>query len=322
MVDALKTLLLRSLDYAGVFPPAQLPMNDAIAEFARCLEDNNEWFMARFVLPAARIGEFAQCSRAPLAEAAATHKPWHATGLLRSSSSIDEAISILRSDLSLLRGLIQSHPEALTVDSCELPLPEEVLTTHDQEIARGFLAAARRIFEEFNFQVPVFWEVNLSKSFEHVALAAHQANVVHPGTVGLKFRTGGLTAAAIVSPENLARAFRVAQTVRVPFKLTAGLHLAMRHFDSGVGAEVFGFLNVFCAAVLGWTHQLSETELRLMLEEKDSRAFGFAADGISWKKYTASIAQIRSVRADGLRSFGSCSFQEPIDDLKTLNLIH
>jgi hypothetical protein len=297
-------------------------MNDAINEFSRCLGDHHEWFMARFVLPAARIGEFAQCSRSQLAEAAATHKAWHATGLLRSAASIDEALAILRSDLSLLRGFVQSHPDAVVVDSCELPLPEEVLNSHDQEIARGFLAAARKIFEEFNFHIPVFWEVSLAKSFDHIALAAHHANVVRPGEVGLKFRTGGLTAAAIVSPENLARAFRVAQTMRVPFKLTAGLHLAMRHFDSAVGADVFGFLNVFCAAVLGWTHQLSETELRLMLEEKDPRAFGFAADGISWKRYTASIAQIRSVRADGLRSFGSCSFQEPIDDLKTLSLIN
>lgn len=321
-MDALKTLLLRSLDYAGVFPPAQLPMNDAVSEFSKCLCDRNEWLLARFVLPAARIGEFAQCSRASLAEAAATHKPWHATGLLRSAPSIDEALSILRSDLSLLRGLIQSHPDALVVDSCELPLPEEVLNTHDQEIARGFLVEARKVFEECNFHVPVFWEVNLSKSFEHFARAAHQANVVRPGEVGMKFRTGGMTAAAIVGPENLAHAFRLAQSERLPFKLTAGLHLAMRHFDSAVGADVFGFLNVFCAAVLGWTHQLSETELRLMLEEKDPGAFVFSAEGLAWKKHSASISQIRAARADGLRSFGSCSFREPMDDLQTLNLIH
>lgn len=321
-MDALKTLLLRSLDYAGVFPPAQLPMDDAINEFSRGLASPAEWLIARFVLPAARIGDFAQLSRAQLAEAAATHKPWHATGLMRSAASIDEALSILHSDLALLRGLIQSHPEALVVDSCELPLPEEVLCTHDQEIARGFLAAARKVFEESGFNVPVFWEVNLSKSFEHIALAAHQANVIRPGEAGLKFRTGGLTPAAIVNPENLARAFRLAQVERVPFKLTAGLHLAMRHFDSAVGADVFGFLNVFSAAVLGWTHQLSETEIRLMLEEKDPAAFVFTVDGLAWKKYSATIAQIRSVRADGLRSFGSCSFLEPIDDLKNLNLIH
>lgn len=321
-VDALKALMLRSLDYAGVFPPAQLPMNDAVKEFVRCRQDKNEWFLARFVLPVARIGEFVQLAGAELAEAAAVHQPWNLTGLIRSGASIDEALAVLRSDAKLLRGLIDTHPDALTVDSCELPLPEEVINSHDQEIARGFFAAALKIFDENNFHGPVFWEVNLKKSFEHVALAAHHANLLQAGRVCLKFRTGGLTAASIVSPENLARAFKVARDGHVPFKLTAGLHLGMRHYDSSVGADLFGFINVFAAAVLSATHSLSETEIQLMLEEKDSAAFVFASGKLSWKNYEAGVTEIRNARTSGLRSFGSCSFFEPIEDMKKLKLLN
>lgn len=320
-MNAVKTLMLRSLDYAGIFPPAQLPFKDAIEEFSRCRRDADEWLLARFVLPAARVGEFAQLASGELAEAGATHQPWHVTGLLRTGASIDEALNILRSDAQILRGLADSHPGCLVVDSCELPLPEEVLTTHDQELARGFIAAALEIFDEMNFRGPTFWEVNLAKAFEHFALAAHQANLLQTGRTCLKFRTGGLNASAIVSPENLAHAFLIAQRERVPFKLTAGLHLAMRHFDTSVGADVFGFINVFSAAVLGWKYNLSLTELKLILEEKDSVAFKFDSDGLVWKKYSASIADIRAVRSEGLRSFGSCSFFEPIEDLKQLKLL-
>lgn len=321
-MNAVKTLMLRSLDYAGVFPPAQLPMNDAIKEFARCRLDENEWFLARFVLPAARIGEFAQLAREELAEAAATHQPWHLTGLFRTAASIDEAFSVLRADAHLLRGIVDTHPEALVVDSCELPLPEEVLASHDQELARGFFAAALKIFDDAHFHGPIFWEVNLNKSFEHIALAAHQANLFSPGRLCLKFRTGGLTPAAIVSPDHLARAFRIARQERIPFKLTAGLHLALRHFDSAVGADLFGFLNVFAAAVLDWTHALSETELKLLLEEKDPQAIQFTPEGLKWRQYLATISDIRQVRLHGLRSFGSCSFYEPIEDLKHLKFLN
>lgn len=320
-MNALKTLMMRSLDYAGVFPPAKLPLNDAVSEFVACLRDENAWLIARFVLPVGQISEFAQVAHPALTEAASSHQPWHVTGLLRTKPSIDDALAQLRADVELLRGFAHAHPSAIVVDSCELPLPDEVLNSHDQEIARGFLAEAERVFDEAQLAGALFWEVNLAKSFEHIALAVRQSNHLTSGRMGLKFRTGGLTADAIVSPAHLARAFRVAQQERIPFKLTAGLHLALRHFDAAVGGELFGFLNTFSAAVLGWKHELSETELRLLLEEKNPAAFELTEQGLKWKNYQVSIADIRAIRADGLRSFGSCSFHEPIDDLKSLKLL-
>jgi hypothetical protein len=320
-VNAVKALMGRALDYAGLFPPAKLPMNKAVEEFASCLRDPEAWFLARFVLPASRSGELAQAAGGLLAEAAQTRLPWHLSGLIRSAPSIVESLDLMRSETVLLRGLLDSHAGALELDALELPVPEELSGTHDQELARSFFTEAYRIFAESHFGVPVFWEVNLRKPFEHVALAAHNANESAPASVCLKFRTGGLTPDAIVSPEILAHAFRVVQQHRIPFKLTAGLHQAMRHYDASVGADVFGFLNVFCASVLGWTHHLSETELRLLLEEKNSAQIRIHPDGIAWKTYQASIADIRQVRTVGLKSFGSCSFYEPVDELKSMKLL-
>lgn len=321
VVDALKALMSRSLDYAGLFPPAKLPLNEAIAEFAAIRNDPNSWFLVRFVLPAVRSGDFAQEARAQLAEACTDHNPWHITTLLRTGPSITDALELLRSESLLLRGLLDSHSGAVVVDSCEVPLPEEVINSHDQELARSFLNEAYKILDDLQLKMPIYWEVNLNKSFEHVAFAAHHLNLSEAGRACLKFRTGGLTASAVVSAEVLAHAFWLAQQQRVPFKLTAGLHLAMRHFDPAVGTNVFGFLNVFSAAVLGWTHQLSETELKLLLEEKSANALEFSSEGLAWKNYKASITDIRNVRSIGLKSFGSCSFYEPIADLKNLKLI-
>jgi hypothetical protein len=321
LVDALKALMSRSLDYAGLFPPAQLPLKSAIEEFAQIRADENEWLVVRFVLPALRISEFSQEARGALAEASLRRTPWHISGLIRSAAPISEALDLLRSEASLLRGLCDSHAGALVLDSLELPLPDEVANSHDQDLARGFFQEAIKILDELQLRVPMFWEVRCEKSFEHVALAAFHLNRTEDSRICLKFRTGGLTPQAIVSPESLAHAFRLTISHQVPFKLTAGLHLALRHYDGQVGTELFGFLNTFCAAVLGWKHMLSETELALLLQEKSLANFKFTNDSLSWKHYTASISEIQSIRTNGLKSFGSCSFYEPIEDLKKLSLI-
>jgi len=321
-VDALRALMSRSLDYAGLFPPAKLPLNSAIAEFDALRTDPHEWFLVRFVLPAARSGEFAQEARLQLAAAAEAHRPWHLTALVRSGQSIGEALEFVRSDCQLLRGVLDSHPEAVVLDSFEMPLPDEILSSHDQELVRSFFQQAYKIFDEFHLKLPIFWEVNLNKSFEHIARAAYHLNLHDPGRACLKFRTGGLVPAAIPSPEKLAHALHLTAQHRLPFKLTAGLHLALRHYDPAVGTDVFGFINVFSAAVLAWTAQLSATEIQLMLEQKSLQDFQFTHAGLAWKNHRASIADIRQVRTAGLRSFGSCSFREPVEDLIQLQLLN
>ncbi|MEN9528679.1 MAG: hypothetical protein RI932_552 [Pseudomonadota bacterium] len=320
-MDALRALMSRALDYAGLFPPAKLPLDEAIKEFAELRQDPHEWLLVRFVLPAARAGDFAQEARLQLAAASDSHRPWHLTALLKSGPSISEALEFIRAECHLLKGLLESHADAVVLDSFETPLPEEILESHDQELVRSFFQQANKIFDEFQFRLPVFWEVNLNKHFDHVARAAYHYNLHESGRACLKFRTGGLTAAAIVSPDKLAHALHMTAQHRLPFKLTAGLHLALRHYDAAVGTDVFGFLNVFSAAVLAWTAQLSETEIQFLLEEKTLKELRYNESGLSWKNYSASIADIRQVRAVGLRSFGSCSFREPVEDLKQLKLL-
>ena len=320
-VDSVKALLSRSLDYAGLFPPAQLPLSGAIEEFCKVRNDPNEWLMVRFVLPASRISEFIQEGRAALAEAAQSKTPWHISGLIRSAPSITEALDKLRAEAGLLRGLMDSHPGAIVLDSVELPLPDEVTSSHDQDLARGFFQEALRILDEIQMKLPLFWEVKLDKPFEHIALAAFHLNRTEGNRLCLKFRTGGLTPDAIVAPDVLARAYRLAIGHQVPFKLTAGLHQALRHFDSQVGTDLFGFLNAFSAAVLGWKHNLSETEVSLLLQEKTLEHFQFTSEAMSWKNHTVTVAEIQNIRNIGLKSFGSCSFYEPIEELKKLGLV-
>jgi len=55
----LRTLLAHAIDYAGLFPPAQLDMPGAVAEYESYLASSDAWALGRFVVPAARLRELA-----------------------------------------------------------------------------------------------------------------------------------------------------------------------------------------------------------------------------------------------------------------------
>jgi hypothetical protein len=54
---AIRTLLEGLIDYAGLFPPAKLPMEEAVRNYAHYREAEFSWALGRFVVPAARIAE-------------------------------------------------------------------------------------------------------------------------------------------------------------------------------------------------------------------------------------------------------------------------
>ena len=141
------------------------------------------------------------------------------------------------------------------------------------------------------------------------------------GEAGAKVRTGGMTADLYPSPENLARFIAACAAANVPFKATAGMHHPLRHFSQTAGAKEFGFVNVFVAGCLAQTHELGESELRQLLEVEAIDQLTIDDAGIAWKKHRIETASIEDVREEFAVSFGSCSFDEPCDDLRALGLL-
>ena len=131
-----------------------------------------------------------------------------------------------------------------------------------------------------------------------------------------KIRTGGITADAFPPVENVAAFLRACAAKGVPFKATAGLHHPLRCLraltyepNAPVGT-MHGFLNVFLAAAM-----LDRAEE--ILGETDPRAFTFDDEGATWRDQRVSIDQLKEMRTRAI-AFGSCSFEEPINDLREL----
>jgi hypothetical protein len=81
-----------------------------------------------------------------------------------------------------------------------------------------------------------------------------------------------------------------------------------------------GFLNVLGAAVLAAEHQWDAARAVTMLEDEDPRSFSFTDDFFAWRDWKIDKERLQ-YRRKFVRSFGSCSFDEPRDDLRALNLL-
>lgn len=143
-----------------------------------------------------------------------------------------------------------------------------------------------------------------------------------PRVLGLKFRCGGVESSAFPRVEDVAYFLRACkESGGIPFKFTAGLHHPFRHFNEGVRTRMHGFLNVLGAAVFLLASEMDENRLGEMLSDEDPGSFVFAEDGMTWDKVTVSVPEILAARQSRVGSFGSCSFDEPRDDLRALGLL-
>src|SRR5262245_34387459 len=62
-IETIRILLSQIIDYAGLFPPSQATMSEAVLNFATYRNSNFGWMLGRFVVPAARLDEFRDVAR-------------------------------------------------------------------------------------------------------------------------------------------------------------------------------------------------------------------------------------------------------------------
>ena len=119
-----------------------------------------------------------------------------------------------------------------------------------------------------------------------------------------KVRCGGRSVPAV---DQLARFVRLCREHRVAFKATAGLHHAVRT------PPEHGFLNLLAAAVFG-----QEDEA---LADEERRSFSLTPELFRWRALEAEPERVARVRRELFVGFGSCSFAEPVAELRALGIL-
>jgi hypothetical protein len=291
--NAPRALLRDLIDYAGLFPPASLTMAQAVADYDSYLHSEWNWILGRFIVPAARIGEFAE-TLSGLPPTIGTDLPkWRLSVLLGADPGAD------------VERIRQINHRMAAVESVE------VKVANAEEIAR--LSAIIPVDLATYFEIPLFDS------------AACIAAVTESGRRA-KIRTGGETADKIPSAATVIEFIRQCAAANVPFKATAGLHHPLRsvhqltYQPDSASALMHGFLNLFLAAAFVRVGMQSDILVQLM-EEQSEEAFHVDLDGVSWRQHRLTHSEIAEARYAFAMSFGSCSFTEPIADLRALHLL-
>lgn len=299
---AIRTLVSSVLDYAGLYPPASLDEPTVVSNFASLHGSHRAWMLGRLVWPAARLDRLSELASgaAPVAEPPETEGAWPVTALLGDSGTAEFART-----LDLVRAFNDRHEQAgapaMRVDSVEFKVAEP--------------ASMDQALDSLPEDIWPYVEIPLD-SDPRGTIAA-----ISGMEAAAKFRTGGVTAAAHPSAGSLASAIAACAQAGVAFKATAGLHRAMRHWNASASAHQYGFLSLFVGACLVYSRKIDAEGLQAMLEDADPSNFDISDNAIAWQGARIVTREIEEARERFAHSFGSCSFDEPWDDLTALELL-
>jgi len=283
---SVRAALYALIDYAGLFPPAQLSVTAAQAEYASARAGPHAWMLGRFIVPAA---------------------------VLDGWSGIEAPFSVILDGEEELQGLSAIRERNRSVAAIEVP-PK--LWAQGETFAEA-IGALRRGLAGARAGLDVFVEVP-SAAYSPQSLAQTMPAVARAGFCA-KLRCGGPTGDAFPSVEEVADFIHAASRAGVPFKATAGLHHPVRHLDAASGFTMHGFLNLLAAAALA--SRVDAPTLQRIVAEEDASAFRFDDDSFAWRDERVGVEELTQTRLSVFVAYGSCSFSEPIDDLSALGIL-
>lgn len=282
------TLLRGLFDDASLFPPADLPMSEAVDGHVRHRDAWYSYLTGPFVCPETRLTQL----RSALT----------AAGL----AEIDLSLIVTAGAQAVAGSLdaVATDPR-LRLRSVEVPTGLGAAAGQDQ--------AARAVAEV----VAALDAVPLAGAagYIEIPLTARGDDILGPieeHRYRAKLRTGGQAAAAFPDEPALAAALVDLADRRLPFKCTAGLHHAVRHAAADTGFEHHGFLNLLLAVAAA-------------ADGAPAQDVASVLAGLDGGEVAAGIAGLDPLDADRVRalfiSVGTCSTDEPVADLVALGLI-
>lgn len=270
-------------DYAGMFPPAELSLQDAVRTYQEYRHGMHAWALGCLVV---RAGDL------------------HA---LRVEIEMQREIQDLRLSVVAaandLKTIQQHFDHGLRIEMIEM-----------KDVRRDQVAWLKN---QLPAGVAAYIELPVELKDWDVADAIAEAGM------RVKLRMGGVTSEAFPKAAAVAVMLKELSRRGLTFKATAGLHHPLRsthpfrYREGSATGVMHGFINLLCAAALVWFGG-EEDEVIQLLKERDSQAWRVTADTICWRKWEWSADELREVRESLLKSVGACSFLEPVHDLEAL----
>jgi hypothetical protein len=265
------------VDDAAVYPPGSAPLDEAVKQHRRHRAAPYASFVGPLLVPA---------------------------------SAAAQAAELIGPDEELAVGVVadggvaslQAIPPGTPLKIAQVELAVAKRGEDPQPGLAAFLDLLRGRPDRTGYaEIPLTW--GLLGALDTVAQARSAGLRVAP-----KFRTGGLAAELFPTPIELAAVICACRDRGLPFKLTAGLHHAIRHTDPETGFVHHGFLNILVAAA----HAATDAEVA------EVAAVLAGTDPVPLIEATRQMLHRDRPLWIG---FGSCSVTEPLEDLSRLGLL-
>lgn len=269
----------RFIDDAAVFPPGLATLPAAVANHLKNATLPSAPYIGPLVLPLKDITEAAALTG----------------GQKLNLSAVTPA-----GQLEEVDAVLGSLPGNATLTAVELKVTEDGGTDADAQLEDA--ASFRSVHPD----IAVWIELPA------VLVTAQRLIWMRDHGLGLKFRTGGVRRVLYPTPEGLLDVLGCAVETNIPFKLTAGLHRAMRYSET-VGAEQdeeqldhFGFLNIAAAVAMLRAGESQQNAAAILASDNGQDVTASTTDG-RWR--------------ESFTSFGCCSVLEALTTLSDLGAV-
>lgn len=308
------------IDYAGLFPPAKLPLKEALNNYLKYKTESYNRILSKFICPAKLLPDLENLINNNL-----SNKDLSISILGTSGNNLKDFKKNFEDDINYWNNFISKFENIATTKSFEIKFPEGLIANYDsKEISDLINYISNNIKNKISQPAFLFFEGFMGSDWKkNIKSLIDGINISNEKEInfGFKLRTGGENPEAFPTPEQIAFTIRECLDRSVPMKCTAGLHHPLRQYDKATGTMMHGFINVFGAGIIAMRHNISDIGLKEILSDENPANFIFTNEYFSWKDWRMQIEDITFARKDLIISFGSCSFDEPIDDLKSLNLL-
>ena len=332
MKESLRTFMNGLIDYAGLFPPADLPLNEAIEEYVSQLKSNNSSMLSRFIIHTSKLNDLEQFL--PLFS---DLDALRLSVLGGGGNSDDDYLNKITENIADITKFREKHGEKIEIDVIECKMPSnspsrktmvEVTTLLNENGLTHYHEFLKLPEINMNYSTDVdesIWDEEIVPTVE---LLSKMKNT------GIKLRCGGVVKEAFPTVEQIAAMIQTCVIAEVPMKFTAGLHHPIRHFAEEYDEYMHGFINTFGAGIFATIfpkpNNLQEKYrmfilLSHMIDDQNAENFSFTNNSLIWKvgddrdtEFEIDDEKIKTARKKNMISYGSCSFQEPIDDLSQL----
>lgn len=313
MYPSVRLFMKKLIDYAGLFPPAGLPIEAAIRNYQVYSLDQDSWMLGKFIMPVTRLHELV-----PYLPLFSKDNQLKLSVIGNRSREADECMELLTGSFEKIQSFRDQYQASARIDVLDLPLPPISLQDHHLEaIGRGTSKLGLQIFCELTHELNADWKTSMIAGLNEIAAY----NETSGSRLGIKLRTGGVTAEAFPTANQVAIVLAGCRDRDLPLKFTAGLHHSVRMYRNDVNTKMHGFLNVFFAGLLAKSHKLEIQKIAEIIEDEHPESFKFSSEGLHWRHLSMTSCEIQAYRNEGLSSYGSCSFDEPRDEMREFQLL-